>query len=146
MACARRAPDIGIIWWRGDGQTKRDLGRGTPSVWYSLHVDPIGSTDKYWVDKAKYEIELYGSKLKQRYGFLADPSKTLLGNVEDYYGSMDVCTCLIGRPTNMACHNLCSKNKALKEIEFLLGLGAKYCVQRMKLDPCQLDWQDYGIM
>jgi hypothetical protein len=32
--------------------------------------------DKHWDNKAKCEIELYGSKLKQPYGFLADPSKS----------------------------------------------------------------------
>ena len=52
---------------------------------------------------------------------------------------MDVRTYLIGRPTNMACHNLCSKNKAPEGIELLLGLGAKYCVQRTKLDPRGLE-------
>jgi hypothetical protein len=70
--------------------------------------------DKHWNDKAKYEIELYGSKPKQQYGFLADPSKRLWENVEDYYGSMDVRTYLIGRPTNMACHNLSSKTRRRK--------------------------------
>ena len=95
--------------------------------------------DKHWDNKTKREIELYGSKLKQQYGFLADPSTKLWENVEDYYGSMDVRTYLIDRPTTMACHNLCSKSKAPEGIEFLLGLGAKYCVQRTKLDPCQLD-------
>ena len=39
----------------------------------------------------------------------------------------------------MACHNLCKINKAPTGIEFLLGLGEKYCVQRTKLDPKLID-------
>jgi hypothetical protein len=60
-------------------------------------------------------------------------------NIEEYYGNMDPRTFLIGKPTNMACHNICTKNKAPEGIEHLLGLGAKYCVQRTKLDPKQID-------
>ena len=52
---------------------------------------------------------------------------------------MYVRTYLIGRPTNMACHTLRSNNTTSGEIEFLLGLGAKYCVKLTKLDPRQLD-------
>ena len=69
----------------------------------------------------------FGSKLKQQYGFLVDPSTKLWENA------------LIDRPTNMACHNLCSKHKAQEGIIFILGLEAKYCVQHTSLDPHQLD-------
>ena len=52
---------------------------------------------------------------------------------------MDPRTYLVGRPTNMACHNLCMINKAPEGTEFLLGLGEKYCVQRMTPDPKMID-------
>ena len=60
-------------------------------------------------------------------------------NIEAYYGSMDPRTFFIGRPTNMACHNLCIENKAPVGIELLLGLGAGYCVQDAKLPPGQIN-------
>ena len=95
--------------------------------------------NKHWEDKARHELERYKKQLKQLYGFLADPSKMLWENVQDYYNNMDPRTCFIGRPLNMACHNLFKINKAPKGIEFLLGLGDKYCVQRTKLDPELID-------
>ena len=36
------------------------------------------------------------------------------------------------RPTNMACHNYCSINKAANGIRPLLGLGLNYCIQKSK--------------
>ena len=89
--------------------------------------------NNYWNDKAQCEIERYRTNPKQQCGFLADPSKMLWENIEAYYGSMDPRTFFIGRPTNMACHNLCIENKAPIGIELLLGLGAGHCVQDTKL-------------
>jgi hypothetical protein len=52
--------------------------------------------DKRWGDKAKREIEHYGNRVKQKYGCLANLSKMLSGNIEGYYGNIDVQTYLIG--------------------------------------------------
>ena len=84
--------------------------------------------DKYWNNKAKFEVEQYRNDLRQQYGFLADPSKMLWENIEKCYGNIDPCTSLIGRPMTIACHNICANNKASERLEHLLGLVAKYCV------------------
>ena len=97
------------------------------------------SRDKYWDDKARLEVERYQKELKQLYGFLADPSKELWENIKNYYDNMDPRTYLVGRPTNMACHNLCMINKAPEGVELLLGLGERYCVQRTILEPKMTD-------
>ena len=89
--------------------------------------------DKYWDDKAELEIQFHQKQIKHQYGFLADPSKELWENIKDYYGNMSPRTYLIGRPTNMACHDLCIDQKAPPGIELLLGLGATYCVQQPNL-------------
>ena len=70
---------------------------------------------------------------------MADPDKELWENIEVYYGSMDPRTFFIGRPTNMACHDVCLDNKAPAGIEHLLGLGAKYCVKQTKLPANTID-------
>ena len=93
------------------------------------------SRDEYWNDKARLEVERYQNELKHLCGFLANPSKELWENIKDYYNNMVPRTYPVGRPTNMACHNLCMINKAPEGTESFLGLGERYCVQRMTLDP-----------
>ena len=71
---------------------------------------------------AELEICRHHDQLKMQYGFLADPDKELWENLNDYYGSMTINNILVGRPTNMACHNVCNDIKAPVGVEHLLGL------------------------
>ena len=52
------------------------------------------------------------------------------------YGSSNI---FIGRPANMACHNVCLNIKILTGIEHLLGLGANYCVKQTKLPTTTIE-------
>ena len=89
--------------------------------------------DKYWDDKVQLEIERYRTLLQNQYGFLADPNLTAWENLDAYYDGLDPYTYAYGRPSNMACHNLCIKTNTSVGIERLLGLGAKFCVKKSKL-------------
>ena len=60
-------------------------------------------------------------------------------NVEAYYENMSPELLFVGRPANMACHDLCREAKAPIGIEHLLGLGAKYCEKKTKLNKKNLD-------
>ena len=55
-------------------------------------------------------------------------------NIDEYYSGMDPLLYLAGIPTNMACHNICKHVQAPVGAEHLLGLGAKYCVKKTKLE------------
>jgi hypothetical protein len=61
---------------------------------------------------------------------------------------MDMRTYLIDRPKNIACHTICSKNKAPEGIELLLGLGANIVcnVQSWTLVNLIKRWHDCGMM
>ena len=41
--------------------------------------------------------------------------------------------------SNMKCHDLCVKNLPLNNHAILLGLGGKYCLQDIQLDPIKLN-------
>ena len=77
--------------------------------------------------------------LKLQYGFLADPAKETWENVKEYFESMPLEQFFVGRPTNMACHNICTDVEAPVGIEHLLGLGGKYCEKKTKLNRKTLD-------
>ena len=70
----------------------------------------------------------FGERLKEQYGFLADPSKPLWYNVEKRFEEMDVAE-YEARPRNMACHNLLVTNKLPAGTNSLLGLGLNYCIK-----------------
>ena len=70
---------------------------------------------------------------------MADLDKETWENVDAYFESMDPQTYLIGVPTKMVCHDLCTKTKAPAGIERLLGLGGKYCIKSKCLSSKPID-------
>jgi hypothetical protein len=63
-----------------------------------------------------------------RFGFVADPNKTLHHNLSILIAATPLAL-LSTRPRNMTWHNLCTTLKPPTKLCFLLGLGANYCVQ-----------------
>ena len=69
-----------------------------------------------------------GKRLKQKYGFIADPALPLWKNVERRIGEMNYRE-FMARPRNRACHNLLRLNGLPAGVHNLLGFGLNYCIQ-----------------
>ena len=83
--------------------------------------------------------------LQLQYGFLADPAKETWENIGDYFGSMPLEQCFVGRPTNMACHDICTNVEAPIGIGHLLRLGGKYCKKKTILEKKTLNNMYYRL-
>ncbi len=66
--------------------------------------------------------------LQQCYGFVADPFKTKNHNVAIQFGQM-ACWIYFHRPTNLACHDLCTTISPPPNFRALLGMSLNFCPQ-----------------
>jgi len=62
------------------------------------------------------------------FGFIANPSKPLWNNVINAIETYDQ-KLLRSQPTNLAFHNLCSTKQPPPNMQQLLGLGLKFCIE-----------------
>jgi len=78
--------------------------------------------------QADLYVSKFGEKLKQQYGFLAEPDQPLWHNLERILGDGSAST-YFARPTNMACHSFLQHLPMLPGTNNLLGLGHNYCIK-----------------
>ncbi len=65
-------------------------------------------------------------RLTQCFGFVANPSLSTNHNVAIQLGQM-ACWIYFHRPTNLACHDLCSTVTPPPNFRALLGMSLKFC-------------------
>ena len=77
-------------------------------------------------------------KIREKYGFVADPGKTVWKNISEVLGSTSL-KAYHNRIKTTGFHNLCTNLTPPEGIASLLGLGLKFCVQQRKLDDATLE-------
>ena len=103
-------------------QSKRQRKRRRQALtWSSRHEDSL-------MHQADLYVSKFGEKLKQQYGFLAEPDQPLWHNLERILGDGSAST-YFARPTNMACHSFLQHLPMLPGTENLLDLGHNYCIK-----------------
>ena len=80
------------------------------------------------MNRADQIVAAHGERLREEYGFLADPSLPLWQNVERRIGDYNI-TDFTSRPRNQACHNLLQHHPLPKGTVRLLGKGLNYCIK-----------------
>ena len=65
------------------------------------------------------------NKIKQQFGFVADPKKTLLHNASSTLATTPTWY-YFSRPSRLAFHNFTQQNQPAKNLRSLLGLGLKF--------------------
>ena len=77
--------------------------------------------------RADQEVSAYGRKIREQYGFVADPTKPLWENCTDKINKMMSSHSLTGNPIrNLTCHKL--TDRQIPGTDALLGLGLNYCI------------------
>lgn len=79
------------------------------------------------MNRANQLVSNFGTAIKRRFGFVADPSKPLWYNVKQRIGELT--TSYFIQPSNMACHVRLRDHPTPKGTQSLLGLGLNYCIK-----------------
>jgi len=84
------------------------------------------------MDQADAYVRRFGEKLRQQYGFLAEPYAPVWLNVQARARGMPLAQ-LDALPRNLACHNLLTSLQLPAGTTSLLGLGLNYCLVNRQL-------------
>ena len=80
--------------------------------------------------RADQSVSSYRMKIKEQFGFVADPDKPLWKNVDDRLSQLTIAESYNGSSIrNKACHNICAHSQPPVGYEDLLGLGLPYCIK-----------------
>ena len=80
--------------------------------------------------RADQLVSSYRRKIKEQFGFVADPDKPLWKNVDDRLSQLTIAESYNGSSIrNKACHNICVHSQPPVGYKDLLGLGLNYCIK-----------------
>ena len=85
----------------------------------------IATEEKAFGNRLDQVLTAIANKIKQQFGFIADPNKTLLHNASSALANTPTWY-YFSRPSHLAFHDFTQRKQPAKSLRSLLGLGLKF--------------------